>query len=59
MPTGTTLSNLLSWMSDFYNKFKGASYNGNTVARRHARDVAHAEVARFDHVGFEEKATES
>jgi hypothetical protein len=50
-PAGTTLSDLLSWISSFYNKFKGASYDGNTVARRHARDVARAEMEKFDHAG--------
>lgn len=41
-PARTTLSDLLSWISSFYNKFKGTSYDSNTVARRHARDVSHA-----------------
>ena len=50
-PAGTTLSDLLSWVSSFYNKFKGASYDGNTVARRHARDVARAEMEKFDRAG--------
>jgi hypothetical protein len=50
-PAGTTLSDLLSWVSSFYNKFKEASYGGNTVARRHARDVARAEMEKYDRAG--------
>jgi hypothetical protein len=52
-PAGTTLSDLLSWISSFYNKFKGTSYDGNTVARRHARDVARAEMEKFDRAAAE------
>ena len=58
-PAGTTLSDLLSWVSSFYKKFKGTSYDGNTVARRHARDVARAEMEKFDRSagGFAAEAT--
>ena len=36
-PEGTTLGDLLKWVSDFYNKFAGTSYTSSTVARRHPR----------------------
>ncbi|KAN0104580.1 lytic polysaccharide monooxygenase [Hyaloscypha variabilis] len=56
-PAGATLSDLLSWISSFYNKFKGTSYDGNTVARRHARDVARAEMEKFDRAAAEATGT--
>lgn len=59
MPAGTTLSDLLSWVSNFYNKFKGTAYTGNTVARRHARDVARAAIEKFDRVQFAPTGTQS
>jgi hypothetical protein len=40
LPPGTKLSDFLSWISAFYNKYKGTSYTDATLARRHARDVA-------------------
>jgi len=36
-PKGTTLGDLLSWISDFYNKHAGTKYSESTVARRHPR----------------------
>jgi hypothetical protein len=59
-PAGTTLSDLLSWISSFYNNFKGTSYDGNTVvARRHARDVARTEIEKLGGASFAAEATES
>ncbi|TVY16394.1 Endoglucanase-4 [Lachnellula arida] len=45
-PEGTTLNNLLSWVSSFYSTHKDTEYNGNTVARRaHARDIVRRQEA--------------
>lgn len=58
VPSGTTLGNLLSWISSFYAKNSGTDYNENTVARRsflarreHSRQlVARQEMEKFDGV---------
>ncbi|KAH8594680.1 glycosyl hydrolase family 61-domain-containing protein [Bisporella sp. PMI_857] len=39
-PTGTTLNNLLSWLSSFYTSHADKEYTGSTVVRRHARDIS-------------------
>lgn len=43
-PEGTTLGDLLSWISSFYEKYSGKTYTEATVARRHARDLAAREM---------------
>jgi len=39
VPEGTTLNDLISWISSFFQKHENESYTDSTVARRHARDV--------------------
>ncbi|KAF4614378.1 hypothetical protein G7Y89_g15359 [Cudoniella acicularis] len=50
LPSGTTLSSVLSWISSFWDKVKGTDYNGDSaLARReHARDVVAANKRQFD-----------
>ncbi|PBP28833.1 Glycosyl hydrolase family 61 [Diplocarpon rosae] len=38
-PSGTTLGDLLAWLSSFFTTHSGTSYTSATIARRHARDV--------------------
>jgi hypothetical protein len=60
IPAGTKLSDLLSWIAAFYNKFKGTSYTDATIARRHARDVAaRQEIEKYDGARFAATCTES
>ena len=39
-PAGTTLGDLLAWISSFYDKYAGTTYDESNVATRHARDIA-------------------
>ncbi|KAF8859540.1 hypothetical protein BDZ45DRAFT_742354 [Acephala macrosclerotiorum] len=60
LPEGTTLNTLLSWISSFYNTFKGTSYDANTVAnvsRRHARDLAARQFDQFTGLGSQATGT--
>jgi hypothetical protein len=60
IPAGTKLSDLLSWIAAFYNKFKGTSYTDATIARRHARDVAaRQEIEKYDVARFAATGTKS
>jgi hypothetical protein len=60
IPAGTKLSDLLSWIAAFYNKFKGTSYTDATIARRYARDVAaRQEIEKYDDARFSATGTES
>ncbi|PBP21049.1 Glycosyl hydrolase family 61 [Diplocarpon rosae] len=38
-PSGTTLGDLLAWLSTFYTTHSSTSYTSATIARRHTRDV--------------------
>ncbi|CZR66751.1 related to endoglucanase IV precursor [Phialocephala subalpina] len=58
LPEGTTLNTLLSWISSFYNKFKGTTYDADTtVARRHARDLAARQFDQFSGLGSQATGT--
>ncbi|KAH6673806.1 glycosyl hydrolase family 61-domain-containing protein [Halenospora varia] len=58
LPEGTTLSTVLAWISSFYEKVKGTSFNGDsTLARRqHARDVV-PQFKAFDGVSVKPTGT--
>ncbi|KAL5316610.1 hypothetical protein ACEPPN_015659 [Leptodophora sp. 'Broadleaf-Isolate-01'] len=56
-PEGTTLGDLLSWISSFYEKYSGKTYTEATVARRHARDLAARDMDKFTQAGEFSKPT--
>ncbi|KAG4420234.1 hypothetical protein IFR04_006612 [Cadophora malorum] len=56
-PEGTTLNDLLSWISSFYNKYTGKTYTEASVARRHARDLAARQMDSFTETGSFSKPT--
>jgi len=52
-PEGTTLNDLISWISSFFSSHSGTAYDANTVARRHARDIAQREMDKFSGAEFQ------